>query len=181
MIRTEADLEKCRELWELISPGESAWDDWDLMVAFHDLDTHRFHFLVHEDDNGNPDGLVPLVHDPALDRYTLMGGSYPDGRVLWLRNDDFAEFFEAIPERTALFDLKQRWLAGVLLHHPQFEANVAETDMRYYLVPAEFGYDFHNHIDGFEREKRQKFLYDLRNINKREPVLRWSEDNEADL
>jgi len=53
--------------------------------------------------------------------------------------------------------------------------------MRYHLVPSEFDYDFSNHLDTFSKDKKQKFLYDLRHIRKREPVLQWSEDNESDL
>lgn len=180
MIRIETDPEACRQLWHDFSPGKEAWDDWALMFAFHDADKHRFHFLVHED-GGQPDGLVPLVHDTKLRRHMLMGGSYADGRVLWLRFEDFPECFEHFPDRTALFDLEGDWVDELLRHHPQFEPNFAELELRYFLTPAEFGFDFQNHLDGFGTEKRQKFMYDLRNIRKREPVLRWSDDDEAEL
>ncbi len=181
MIRTETDIEECRKLWQAFSPGEDAWDDWDLMFAFHDQDKHRFNFLVHETDGGHADGLVPLVHDTQKDRYTLMAGSYPDGRVLWLRYEDFPETFEQLPERTTLFELKQSWVSGLLELYPQFDANFSEQDLRYYLVPSDFEYDFLKHLDTFSSDKRQKFLYDLRNIRKRGPTLCWSEDDEADL
>ena len=180
-IRTETDDRKCKELWEALSPGRDAWDDWDLMFAFHDQDKHRFNFLTHETGDGQTDGLVPLVYEAAQDRYTLMGGSYPDGRILWLEYRDFPEVFAAFPERTVLFDLKQTWIDGLLKLHPQFAGNFSEPDMRYHLVPSEFEYDFNNHIDRFEKEKRQKFLYDLRKIRKHEPVLHWGHNNEADL
>ena len=181
MIRIETDIVACRELWDLFSPKQEAWDDWDLMFAFHHRDAHRFHFLVHESGDGRPDGLVPLVHDTILDRFNLLGGSYPDGRILWLRYEDFPEFFEHFPERTALFELRQSWVGELLQRHPEFAAHFAEQDLRYYLVPAEFEFDFQKHIDTFAPEKKQKFLYDLRHIRKREPLLRWSDDNEADL
>ncbi len=167
MIRTETNLNECRKLWAYFSPGQDARDDWDLMYAFHDQDWHHLNFLVHHTGDGPADGLLPLVHDTPKDRYMLMAGSYPDGRILWLRNEDFPEFFEHFSKRTVLFDLRQSY--------------VAELDMRYHLVPSEFGFDFHNHIDAFGSEKKQKFLYDLRSIRKREPVLRWSQDNEADF
>ena len=181
MIRIETDGEACKRLWEALSPHKDAWDDWDLMFAFHDQEKHRFHFLVHESGDDRPDGLLPLVHDTTQDRYTLMGGSYPDGRILWLQYRDFPEFFDELPDRTALFDLKQSWVDELLDLHPQFEANFGEPELRYYLVPAEFGFDFDKHLDNFSSEKKQKFLYDLRNIRKREPTLRWSSDNRADL
>ena len=181
MIRTETDLRACKELWEMFSPQQDAWDDWDLMYAFHDQDKHRLNFLVHEDGDGRPDGLVPLVFETTQDRYTLMAGSYPDGRILWLRHEDFAEFFEAFPDQTVLFDLKESWVSKLLQLHPQFEANFTEQELRYYMVPSEFGYDFHNHLETFSSDKKQKFLYDLRNIRKREPTLHWSDDDEADL
>lgn len=181
MIRTESDTQACRKLWEMFSPQQGAWDDWDLMFAFHDEDKHRFNFLVHQSDDGPPDGLIPLVHDTTENRYMLMGGSYPDGRILWLRYEDFPEFFEHFPDRTVLFELRQDWVGGLLERCPQFETCFAEQDTRYHLVPAEFDFDFNKHLDNFSTEKKQKFLYDLRKIRKSEPVLHWSEDNEADL
>ncbi|MGB5337025.1 MAG: GNAT family N-acetyltransferase [Woeseiaceae bacterium] len=181
MIRTETDIEECRKLWERFSPQQDAWDDWDLMFAFHDQEDHRFSFLVHQTSDGRADGLVPLVEDTQKNRFMLMGGSYPDGRVLWLRNQDFPEFFAQLPDRTVLFDLKQYWVNGLLQLYPQFDANFSEQDLRYYLKPSEFEFDFYKHVDTFSADKRQKFLYDLRNIRKREPVLRWGHENEADL
>ena len=180
-VRTETNPEACRALWDRFSPGQQCWDDWDLMFAFHDEVNHHFCFLVHEDGQGQPDGLVPLVHDTQQERYTLMGGSYPDGRILWVRFEDFPEVFEQLPEPTALFELKQSWISDLLQRFPQFEANVSDQDMRYYLVPSEFDFDFNKHLDSLAPDKRQKFLYDLRNIRKREPVLHWSADNEAEL
>jgi Acetyltransferase (GNAT) domain len=181
VIRTETDENACKALWNRLSPQQHAWDDWDLMHAFHDQDKHRFNFLVHESDSGEIDGLVPLVHDTHQQRYMLMGGSYPDGRVLWLRNEDFPEFFEHFPERTVFFDLKQSWADEILRLHPRFEVNFAEQDLRYYMAPPAFEFDFDKHLDTFIPEKKQKFLYDLRNIRKREPVLHWSNDDEANL
>jgi len=165
----------------MFSPQQDAWDDWGLMFAFHDQDKHRLNFLVHLSSDGHPDGLLPLVCDSKQDRYMLMAGSYPDGRIPWLRNQDFPEFFEQLPEQTVLFDLKQSWVSELLRLHPQFEVNFSEQDLRYHLIPSEFDFDFYKHIDTFSPDKKTKFLYDLRNIRKREPVLRWSGDNEADL
>lgn len=181
MIRIVTATEECRDLWERLSPGQDAWDDWDLMFAFHDEEKHRFHFLVHEEETRQPDGLVPLVHDSTEKRYMLMAGSYPDGRVLWMRREDFPAFFEAFPEPTVFFDLRESFVEGLLQVHSQYAAHFGEPETRYYLVPSAFDYDFYRHIDTFSSEKKQKFLYDLRKIRKQEPVLHWSDDNEADL
>lgn len=181
MIRIENRLRQCQLLWERFSPGRDAWDDWDLMFAFHDEDKHRFNFLVHETGDGQTDGLIPLVFDTTQDRYTLMGGSYPDSRILWLRPEDFPEFFEQLPEPTVMFDLKQQWVSELLQLHPQFAPSFVEPAVRYYLVPADIGFDFANHLEAFSHDKKQKFLYDLRNIRKREPVLHWSNNDEIDL
>ena len=151
------------------------------MFAFHDQDKHRFNFLVHHTGDGPADGLVPLVYDEGKNRFMLMAGSYPDGRVLWLQNKDFPEVFEQLPDKTVFFDLRQSWVSGLLQHHPQFEGNFSEPDVRYFLVPSEFEFDFYKHIDTFPSEKRQKFLSDLRNIGRREPTLHWGNTNEANL
>ncbi len=181
VIHIETDIEECRKLWAMFSPQRDPWDDWDLMFAFHDQDKHRFHFMVHQNEDGRPDGLVPLVHDAEQQRFMLMGGSYPEARVLWLQHQDFPELFEQFPERTVLFDLRLSWISELLRLYPQYQSNCAEQDLRFYLVPSEFEFDFHKHIETFSTEKRQKFLYDLRKIRKREPVLDWSEENRADL
>ena len=181
MIRTETDVKECRKLWETFSPQQDAWDDWDLMFAFHDRDKHRFNFLVHDSGDGRADGLVPLVYDQGKNRFMLMAGSYPDGRTLWLQKEDFPELFEQLPDRTVLFDLKQSWVSDLLQLYPRFEANFSEPDLRYYLAPSDFGFDFYKHIDTFPSEKRQKFLSDLRNIGRREPTLHWGNKNEANL
>lgn len=180
MIRTETDPQACRTLWDQFSPRQNAWDDWDLMYAFHDQDRHRFHFLVHEE-NAEANGLIPLVFDTTQDRYMLMAGSYPDGRELWIRHPDFPEFFEQFPDRTVLFDLRQGCADDIVRLHPQYAEHFAEQDHRYFLVPASFDFDFVNHLDVLGKDRKQKFLYDLRNIRKREPQLDWSNDNEADL
>ncbi len=151
------------------------------MYAYHDPDRHRCEFLVHETGDGQPDGLIPLVHDASQDRHMLLGGSYPDGRILWLQYEDFPAFFAHLPDRTVFFDLKESWVRGLLQGLPQFETNFAEPELRYYLVPSEFDFDFNKHIDTFAPDKKQKFLYDLRNIRKREPTIRWSDDDEAEL
>ena len=181
MLSTKTNIEECRKLWDTFSPQQDAWDDWNLMFAFHDQDSHRFNFLVHQTSDGRANGLIPLVEDTRKNRFMLMAGSYPDGRVLWLRNRDFPEFFEHLPDRTVLFDLKQSWVADLLQLYPQFDANFSEPDLRYYLQPSEFEFEFQKHLDTFPAEKKQKFLYDLRNIDKRGPVLHWSGKNEADL
>ncbi len=181
MIRTATDTEECRELWHRLSPGRDAWDDWDLIFAFHDEDKHRLCFLVHDSSDGDPDGLVPLILDTTQNRYTLMGGSYPDGRVLWIRVEDFPTFFDHLPEPAVFFDLRQSWVDELLGAHPQYATHFGEQETRYYLVPSDFEFDFYRHLDTFSSEKRQKFLYDLRKIRKSEPVLRWSDDDEADL
>ncbi|MBT8078110.1 MAG: GNAT family N-acetyltransferase, partial [Gammaproteobacteria bacterium] len=181
MIHTETDIQECRKLWETFSPHKGAWDDWDLMFAYHDQDNHRFNFMVHQNADGHADGLVPLVFDTKNNRFMLMAGSYPDGRILWIRHEDFPEFFEQFPEHTVLFELSQSWVSALLKFSPQFEASFAELDTRYYLVPSEFHFDFNQHIGTFSSEKKQKFLYDLRNIGKREPILHWSDENYADL
>jgi len=181
VIRTETDIQECRKLWDMFSPRQDGWDDWDLMFAFHDQDKHRFNFLVHQAGDGHPDGLVPLVCDTKHNRYMLMAGSYPDGRILWIAYRDFPEFFEQFPERTVLFDLKESWVSELLKVCPQFEGNFSEQDLRYYLVPSEFDFDFYKHLDTFSSEKKNKFLYDLRKASKHEPKLHWGNENEADL
>ena len=181
MVRIEKEHRECRLLWQQFSPAKDPWDDWDLIFAYHDQGKHELHFLVHEAGDGKPGGLVPLVLDTTLNRHMLMGGSYPDGRVLWTRYDAFPELFEALPEPTVMFDLRKSWIDGLLEIYPQYAASFVDPENRYFLVPSEFGFDFDRHLDTFPAEKRSKFQYDLRKIRKLDPVLRWSSDNEADL
>ena len=180
MIRTLTDTQECRQAWGAMSPDQYAWDDWDLMFAFHDEARYRFNFLVSGAD-ADITGLIPLVHDTTNSRYELFGGSYPDSRVLWLESRDFPAFFEVLPEPCVFFDMKGPWVDQLLAEHPQYAPNFGEEDQRYFLRPQKFDYDFVNHINTFSSEKRKGFLYDLRKIREKGPVLRWSHDDESDL
>ena len=97
MIRSLSDAAECRAAWEALSPGRKAWDDWDLMFAFHDQDNYDFNFLVKESGETML-GLVPLVRDRSDGSFELFGGCYPDSRLLWLDTGDFPEFFDQLPE-----------------------------------------------------------------------------------
>ena len=48
MIHFETDAVKCQALWEQFTPHQRAWDEWDLMYAFHDQATYLFNFMVHD-------------------------------------------------------------------------------------------------------------------------------------
>ena len=180
MIRVEGHPERCQALWLAFSRDSGPWDDWDLMTAFHDEQLHRRHFLVHEE-SGQPDGLVPLVHDVENDRFLLYGGSYADARILWLDYAHFPEFFGQFPNGTQLFDLNGDWVDGLLNKCPEYEPNFVEREQRYFLRPNRFDYDFDNHINTYSPDKRQGFQYDLRKIRKLDPILRWSDDDESEL
>ena len=180
MIRFETNVAECEKLWDRFSPLERAWDEWELMYAFHDENTYRFNFLVHET-NGEPDGLIPLVEDGSDGSFELFGGCYPDSRVLWVQPEHFVECYDALPDKTVFFDLRGSWVNSILEMYPQFAANFAETDMQYFLVPAEYDYDFINHINTFSTDKRKTFLRDLRRVRElHNPVLTWSDADESD-
>lgn len=180
MIKFVTDEKECQRLWELFSPHERAWDEWELMFAFHDEETYRFNFLVHETE-GNIDGLIPLVLDTSDGSYELFGGCYPDARVLWMNIQHFPEIFDALPENTAFFDLWGSWVDQVLAEFPEYEPNFAEKDIQYYLVPADFDYDFVNHINTFSTGKRKGFLRDLRKLRERGVELIWNDADESEL
>jgi hypothetical protein len=93
----------------------------------------------------------------------------------------FPEFFEQLPDRTRFFDLKGSWVDGLLKAHPQYGPFFVEREERYFLRPETFDFDFNNHIRTFSPDKRQGFLYDLRKIRERNPVLHWSDEDESDL
>lgn len=180
MIRTVTDVEECRALWEAFAAGERVWDEWDIVSAYHDQRQYDLQFLVHEA-GGKADGMVPMVHDQKDDSFELYGGCYPENRPLWVRPGDFPEFFEHFPPQTVFFDLNGDCVRTILADHPQYLPNFREQDQRYFLVPETFQYDFGNHINTFSGDKRSGFLYDLRKIRQLNPVIHWSDDDEADL
>ncbi|HKJ18786.1 MAG TPA: GNAT family N-acetyltransferase [Xanthomonadales bacterium] len=180
MIHTLTSESQCRDAWQALSPRQRAWDEWDLMFAFHDEERFQFHFLTHER-GGQIDGLIPLVENLVEKRFELFGGSYPDGRVLWLRPDDFPRFYEQLPENTVFFDLSGPWVDGLLNTVSEYTENFTEQDDRFFLIPAKFDHDFVNHINTFSTDKRKGFLYDLRKIREKGPVLHWSDEDASDL
>lgn len=179
MIRFVTELADCQQLWDQVSPHQRAWDEWDLMYAFHDQKTYTLNFMVKEQD-GKITGLIPLVNDTSDNSFELFGGCYPDCRVLWIEPGDFPEFFEQFPKDTVFFDLQGKWVEDLLQQVPQYEPNFAEADDQFYLEPADFDYDFVNHIQTFSSEKRKGFLYDLRKIRQRNLALNWSDDDESE-
>ena len=180
MIRVVSDTDECRALWARFATGERLWDVWDVIWAYHDPDRYALEFHAVEV-AGQAVGLVPLVRDLKDGSHEMLGGCYPDNRPLWVAPEHFPELFEALPEPAMLFDLNDADARAILAAHPQFEPNFSEVDLRYFLVPARFGYDFNNHIATFSSEKRKGFQYDLRKIRERGPEIRWSEDDEAEL
>lgn len=182
MIRFISDEKECELVWEQFSPHERAWDEWELMYAFHDQATYRFNFMVHETD-GEADGLIPLVEDTSDGSHELFGGCYPDSRVLWIQVEHFPEFFDALPEQTVFFDLRGSWVAEILSRFPEYEANFTETDQQYLLLPAEFDFDFVNHVHRtFSTDKRKGFLRDIRKVRESHRVeLVWNDADESEL
>jgi len=181
MIRFVTEQAECEALWEQFSPRERAWDEWELMSAFHDEARYRFNFMVHETD-GTVDGLIPLVEDTKDNSYELFGGCYADSREPWIAIVDFKECFDNLPNNTAFFDLRGSWVANVLKIFPEYEPNFVEQDMQYYLVPADFDYDFINHIHAtFSKDKRKGFLRDIRKMVETYPLESlWSDDDETE-
>lgn len=182
MIRFLSDAGECRAAWDRFSPAERVWDNWQVMSAFHNPQRHRLHFLLHETD-GATDGLIPLVHDTSDDSYELFGGCYADGRILWIQPEHFPECYQALPDNTAFFDLNGTWVDALLAMHPEYESNFVEKDDQFYLVPADFQFDFTNHINTFSSDRRRGFLRDLRKVRERNPglTLNWSNADESDL
>lgn len=181
MIRFITDQAECEALWEQFSPRERAWDDWELMYAFHDEARYRFNFMLHET-NGQADGLIPLVEDTKDGSYELFGGCYADSRILWINLADFKECYEALPDNTAFFDLRGHWVDEILAQFPEFEPNFVEKDNQYYLVPADFDYDFVNHIyAAFSKDKRKNFIRDVRRLTELQPLeTLWSDADETE-
>jgi hypothetical protein len=181
VIRFVTDQAACEALWEQFSPHQRAWDNWELMYAFHDQERYRFNFMVHET-GGDADGLIPLVEDTKDGSFELFGGCYADSRVLWIDIDDFQECFDSLPDNTAFFDLRGIWVNAVLEKFPQYEPNFVEKDNQYFLVPAEFGNDFANHMQAtFSKDRRKTFVRDLRKLEEvYKPELTWNDADETE-
>lgn len=180
-LREVSELEACRSLWGQFSPKLRAWDNWDLMFAFHDIERYRFKFQVLEQD-GVGIGLVPLVYDTSDDTVEMFGGSYPENRVLWIDVEHFPIIYDALPEKTSLFDLCGRWVTQVLERFPQYTENFIEEDHQYFLTPAKFEYDFDNHLTKtFSADRRKGFLKDVQKVRSASSEVRWSEDDESEL
>jgi len=80
-----------------------------------------------------------------------------------------------------LYDLNAAWVNALLSEPPAYADYFGESEQRCFLRPAEFDYDFDNHIARFEADKRRDFNYDLRYIRKREPVLTWTDEKRVEL
>ncbi len=179
-LREVSDVEECHSLWSQFSPKLRAWDNWDLMFAFHDTNNCQFKFQVLEQ-GGVSVGLVPLVYSALDDRFEMFGGSYPENRILWIELEHFPVVFDALPEKTSLFDLRGKWVADILVRFPQYAANFVEEDKQYFLTPSKFDYDFNNHlVNTFSSDRRKGFLKDVQKVRNVCTEMRWSEDDESE-
>ncbi len=181
IIREVTDMQECSVLWKQFSPKLRAWDNWDLMFAFHDTDNCRFTFRVLEQD-GVDVGLLPLVYSATEGRYEMFGGSYPENRVLWIDIEHFPVVFDAMPEKTSLFDLRGKWVEDVIARFPQYAPHFVEEDHQYFLAPSKFDYDFNNHlVNTFSTDRRKGFVKDVQKVRNIVSEMRWSEDDESEV
>lgn len=170
-MRVVSELAECELLWKQFSTNERLWDVWEIIHSLHDVIRYKLHFMVLEK-NGAARGLIPLVEDTKDGSYELFGGCYPDNRSLWVTPEDFLDFFNALPEKTELFDINGDCVKKILAAHPSLENYFSEKDERYFLLPEEFNRDFTQHIaTKFSGDKRKHLLGELRKIREREPIM----------
>ena len=95
------DIEECKTLWNLFSPNERLFDNWDYRACFLDENEHEPYFIVGYNSN-SVEGFIPLVYVKGKSQYNYLGGWFTAERNRLFVKDKakIVDFLEQCPENT---------------------------------------------------------------------------------
>lgn len=152
------DISKCRELWEKFSENSQLWDLWEIAASSYTEKNQTPYFIVLDS------GLVPLWKDKD-NTYEYFGGAYPENRKLWFNLESFEKVFNAIPEKTWIFDINGKQAEEIVLKNPEYAKYFEKKDKRYFLNLAEINHSLEEYLKRFNKKHRKNLLNDLKKLD----------------
>ncbi|MFH1173567.1 MAG: GNAT family N-acetyltransferase [archaeon] len=153
----------CRKYWELFSPHETLYDEWDFRMCFAKQLASNLHFILLLQGKEQV-GLIPLVEEDG--KYMLFGGDYPDQNRIFLKDKSLLkQAIAACPSPAKIRYLRQdQQVDDVLLP----ETN--EYTYRYYLDLTK-----HNSLESFmstmSKKHRKNLKSDLKDVALLNPAV----------
>ena len=98
------DLDKAREMWNMFTPRETIYDEWDFRYCFYKYFNYELFFYVGYV-NDEPIGLLPLQWNPEKKHLEFFGGDYMEDNRVYMKKEHKAyipEFYGQIDRRAEL-------------------------------------------------------------------------------
>jgi len=115
IVKTETDIEKCRQLWEKFSPKKSLFQLWEFRYSWYQgWGFKPFFYTIYL--GKEPVAVLPLWFNEIEKKYQWFGGTWPEDNCFFVTNSDFVLallkiapkpiFLNAINEDNDLLPLK---------------------------------------------------------------------------
>ncbi|MFA6106922.1 MAG: GNAT family N-acetyltransferase [Patescibacteria group bacterium] len=173
-IKEITDLEECKKIWNIISPNQSIYDNWDFRYAFYKYFNNPLRFLAGYEDKRLV-GLLPLQYNKEDDLYEFFAEEFmEDSRLFIVKGYEkrVPEFYYSVKEDLLLDDI-----AG----EDEFTKGLPLEDYKYAL-PL-FGLkNFEDHLaNSFSSKRRRQFLKIKSEIEKNEVKIIHNDYDDIDL
>ncbi len=166
--RTITTLKDCKNLWSILSPKKTLYDEWDFRYAYYRHFNYSLVFIT-AFDKEEPVGLLPLMFDREKGYLDFFAGfEYMEDNGLFLKKgyeDCSEEFLDQVQgERPALLEYigESLNLNGSVIHDYNYFINLKGlSDYEDFL---------HHYLHG---ESRRNIEYQIRKINKNEVEISY--------
>jgi hypothetical protein len=168
------DLDKARDMWNMFTPRETIYDEWDFRYCFYKYFNYELFFYVGYV-NDEPIGLLPLQWNPEKKYLEFFGGDYMEDNRVYMKKENegyIPEFYGQIDRRAEL-----NYIRG----DDTFTAALPLKDYKY-ILPLTSLTDSNNYIQQYFRgETKKKMIKRIRKVaeeNKIEVIHNNFEDIE---
>jgi len=81
------DLNEAKKIWEILSPHESLYDEWDFRHEYYKYFLYPIEFHVAYT-NKEPVALLPLQYNTSEKLWEFFGGSFMEDNRIFIKNND---------------------------------------------------------------------------------------------
>lgn len=180
-VKVYNDIEETKHIWELFSPDKSAFDLWDVRLAFWDGYHFQPYVITLQKNTKHKDEIVaalPLwftseteneIPDSPPDRYVWFGSNWPEDNVLFVKEMEYAPLlFSIAPKPLELACFKPLSDYNFLLTFPGFSR---EEDKKYFLDLSQI-HTLDDFLNRLKKKKRYNLKRDRKHMLALTPVTR---------
>jgi hypothetical protein len=165
------DIDQCKILWDKYSPKQTLWEDWDIACVFSGEEEITPYFIVNEY------GLLPLQKEVTAKgvKHYFFGNEYLENHVFWFAPEHFPKFFDEMPAKTKLFNLREESVENVIAANPEFTDYFQKDDLHYYIDLEAISHSMEKFMERFTSKHKKNLLYDLRKVSEYQSTWRGME------